>query len=141
MKKMIVIGLMLASMPVFAQKLDASKVPAPVKTTFSKNFPGTQDVKWEQEKGNYEATFKKDGQKLSATFDKNGGWLETEKAISVTALPTAASAYLEKNCKGKVAKAASVITLVNGDTNYEAEINGKDYIFDGKGNFIKSEKD
>jgi hypothetical protein len=73
MKRIFVICLILAGIPAFAQKIDASKVPASVKTAFSKNFPGVTSVKWEKEKGNYEANFKEHDQKMSALFDATGG--------------------------------------------------------------------
>ena len=60
MKKLIMMSTLVASI-VFsacAQKLDASKVPAAVKTSFEKQFPGAT-AKWEKEDGNYEVVFKK----------------------------------------------------------------------------------
>lgn len=141
MKKMIVIGLMLASMPAFAQKLDVSKVPASVMAAFNKNFSGINDAKWEKEKGNYEANFKQNGQKMSALFDANGGWLETETDIAINTLPAAVTEYIAKNYKGEKIKEAAKLKMANGDDNYEAEVKGLDLIFDAKGKFIKSVKD
>ena len=138
---MFVIGLMLASMPAFAQKLDASKVPAPVKNTFSKNFPGITSEKWEKEKGNYEANFKQNDQKMSALFDANGGWLETETAISASDLPASVIAYVKQNYKGEKIQEAAKLKMANGDNNYETEVKGTDLIFDANGKFIKAVKD
>ena len=132
---------MFAITPSFAHKTDHEKVPAAVKKTFHDNFPEIKDGNWEKEHGNYEITFKQDGQKVSATYDKNGTWLETEKTISTKALPAAANTYIEKNCKGNLVHAASVIKKANGETNYEARIKRKDYIFDAEGKFLKIEKD
>ena len=42
------------------QKIDASKVPAAVKASFAKEYPGITP-KWEKEDGKYEVNFKKDG--------------------------------------------------------------------------------
>src|ERR1035437_2467655 len=106
MKKLIVIGLMLSGVSAFAQKIDASKVPASVQGTFSKNFPGINEVKWEKEKGNYEANFKQNGQKLSALFDANGRLLETETSIDVSALPAGAKEYIAQNYKSDKIKEA-----------------------------------
>ena len=141
MKKMIVVGLMLVSIATFAQKIDGSKVPATAQATFSKNFPGIKDVKWEKEKGNYEANFKQDDQKMSAVFDANGGLLETETGIAISDLPAGVAEYVAKNYKGEKIKEAAKLKMANGDTNYEAAVKGKDLIFDAKGNFIKAVKD
>lgn len=141
MKKILIACLMLAAFPLFAQKISDSKVPVPVKRTFSGNFAGVTDVKWEQEKGNYEANFKQNNQKKSATFAPDGTWLETEQPIEIHELPVAASDYLAKHYKGEKIKEAAKITLANGDTHYEAEVKGMDIIFDEKGKFIKTQKD
>jgi len=138
---MIVIGLMFVGITAFGQKIDASKVPSSVQSAFNKNFPDIKDAKWEKEKGNYEANFKQNGQKMSALFDANGTWLETETDIAITALPKAATDYIEKNCKGEKIKEAAKLKMANGDNNYEAEVKGMDLIFDANGKFIKKVKD
>ena len=141
MKNLFIAGLMLASFPAFCKKIDASKVPAPVKATFSKNFAGVKDAKWEKESDNYEANFNQKGTKMSATFDSNGALLETENAIEIGALPTAATTYLAANYKGEKVKGAARLKMANGETHYEAEVKGMDVLFDEKGAFIKTQKD
>jgi hypothetical protein len=139
MKKVLVIFLLLVtSLSVSAGN---AHTPAAVTKAFHERFPGISAVKWELEHGNYEANFTRDGEKMSATFDKNGSLLETEKSIPVNTLPAEAATYIEKNCNGKKPKAASEIKLANGDTNYEAQVAGKDYIFDAHGKFLKTQKD
>ena len=141
MKKILVAGLLLASVSVSAQKIDASKVPAAVRATFGKNFAGVKDAKWEKENGNYEANFQQNGNKMSAAFDQGGTWLETENAIEISALPAAATAYLAKTYKGEKVKEAAKLKMAIGETHYEAEVKGTDVIFDENGKFIKTQKD
>ena len=141
MKKMLTIGLMLVSIATLAQKIDGSKVPSSVKKTFTENFAGATDVKWEKENGNYEANFKQNNQKQSATFAPSGTWMETEQGIEISALPAAATAYIAKNYKGDKIKEAAKLKMANGETHYEAEVKGMDVIFDEKGGFIKTQKD
>ena len=141
MKKIMTTLLMALSASVFAQKIDASKVPAPVKSTFTKNFSEVKDVKWEQEKGNYEANFNQNGQKMSALMDATGNLLETETAIGVHALPSGVTDYIAKNYKDEKIKEAARLKMANGDINYEAEVKGTDLIFDATGRFIKAVKD
>ena len=135
------IALLLASVSVFAQKMDASKIPASVLATFSKHFPGIKEVKWEKEKGNYEANFKQNSQKMSAIFDANGAWLETETSIDINALPAGAKEYIAQNYKGDKIKEAAKLKMASGADNYEAEVKGMDLIFDANGKFIKKMKD
>jgi hypothetical protein len=140
MKKIIVFGMMLASVSAFAQKINASKVPASIQAAFNKSFPGIKDAKWEKENGNYEANFNQNGQKLSALYDPNGAWLETETAIEVSELPASVKDFIAKNYKGDKIKEAAKLKMANGDNNYEAEVKGMDLIFDMNGKFIKKMK-
>ena len=48
--------------------------------------------------------------------------------------------YIQKNHSGAKIKEASKITLADGTLHYEAEVNGRDLIFDANGNFIKAVK-
>ena len=123
-----------------AQKINASKVPAAVKAAFVKQYPGTT-VKWENENGKYEAGFKQAGTEMSILYDANGIIMESEMAIKLTDLPSAALIYVKEHYKGKGIKEAAKITLANGDVNYEAEVAGKDIIFDTAGNFLREVKD
>ncbi len=141
MKNYIAICFALATMPAFGQKVNASKVPATAKTYFSKNFPTVTNAKWEIENGSYEANFKEKGNKMSATFDNNGNWMETESKIKVSELPKSVIDYVAKNYADQKIKGAAKLTMAKGVTNYEAEIKGKDLIFDSKGGFIKEIKD
>ena len=127
------------SLTASAQKVDASKVPASVKKSFTEQFPGATG-KWEMEKGNYEAGFKHQGKVMSALFDANGTMTESEIAIKESGLPTAVNDYLKKHYKGAKIKEAAKITKADGEMNYEAEVNGKDLLFDANGNFLTEVK-
>jgi hypothetical protein len=127
------------SLTASAQKLDATKVPASVKKSFTKQFPGATG-KWEMEQGKYEAGFNYQGNIMSALFDPNGSMTESEVAIKESELPPTVNAYLKKHYKGAKIKEAAKITKAAGDINYEAEVNGKDLLFDADGNFLKAVK-
>lgn len=123
-----------------AQKLKASKVPEIVKASFAKQYPGITAA-WEKEGGKYEAGFKKNSSTMSALFEPNGTMTESEISIKASVLPVAALAYVKKHYKGKSIKEGAKITKADGTINYEAEVNGKDVIFDAKGNFLKVTRD
>ncbi|GAA4308494.1 hypothetical protein GCM10023149_02430 [Mucilaginibacter gynuensis] len=124
-----------------AQSVPASKVPAPVKATFMKTYPTVTKVKWEMEKGNYEAGFVSQKQETSAVFTADGKMLESEVEIKTAALPAPVLAYVKDNYKGKSIKEAAKITKTGGEVNYEAEVAGKDLLFDSTGKFIEVAKD
>ena len=119
----------------------AQSTPEAVKASFAKNFPGLTVKKWDKEDGNYEANFSKDGKTMSATFDANGKWMETESDIKVSELPLSVANYVKTNYKGAAIKEAATIEKPGGEKMYEAEVKGKDLLFDMKGKFLKAEED
>ncbi|MEO6611515.1 MAG: PepSY-like domain-containing protein [Chitinophagaceae bacterium] len=123
-----------------AQKIAATKVPAVVRTSFTRQFPGIKPA-WEKEKGNYEAGFKQNGLTRSALFDPNGTLEESEIQIPVAQLPSSVKAYMKIHYKGSPIKDAAKITTASGKIEYEAAINKKDILFDAKGNFLKEVTD
>ena len=123
-----------------AQKIDASKVPAAVKAAFAKQYPGVT-VKWEKEDGKFEAGFKHNGSTMSALFEANGMMTESEMDIKVADLPASVLVYVKDHYKGKSIKEGAKITKADGTVNYEAEVDGKDVIFDANGKFLKEAKD
>ncbi len=141
MKKLLMVATLATSISLIAcaQKLDASKVPAAVKGAFTKQYPGVT-AKWEKEDGKYEAGFKQGGNTMSATFEAGGAFTESEMDIKVAGLPAEASSYIKEHYKGKSIKEAAKITLANGAVNYEAEVDGKDVMFDANGKFLKEIK-
>lgn len=142
MKKSFFAILMIAfiSFSACAQKIKESAVPSVVKSTFVKHYPGITP-KWEKEKNNFEAGFKNQGVSTSVLIDTKGGLLETEVDIKVEELPAAAMSYLKEHYKGQKIKEAAKITKADGTVNFEAEVSGKDVMFDAAGKFLKEVKD
>ncbi|MCW3117182.1 MAG: hypothetical protein JWM28_1264 [Chitinophagaceae bacterium] len=142
MKQLLILVLAITTLTVAAcaQKLDASKVPAAVKTAFAKQYPGVT-AKWEKEKSNYEAGFKQNGTSISVLYDANGTMTESETDIKISDLPPTVLAYVKEHYKGKSIKEGAKITKADGTVNYEAEVNGKDVMFDADGKFLKEVKD
>ncbi len=120
-----------------AQKISDKEVPAVVKSALQKSYPSVKQLKWEKEKGNYEAEFEVDETNYSLLIDASGNILETEVGIKIEELPANAKTYISKNHAGQKIKEAERITDSKGAVTYEAEIKGKDLIFDSEGNFIK----
>ena len=70
-------------------------------------------------------------------MDASGNILETEVEINMDNLPANAKSYISKNYAGQKIKESAKITDSKGAVTYEAEVNGKDLIFDSNGNFIR----
>jgi hypothetical protein len=124
--------------PMFAihtSKNSKNEVPSVVKDSFARRFPNVK-AKWEKEDNKFEAEFKKDGKKMSATYNENGVWLETEMEISVSDLPAIITEYVKDTHHSKIRKAYR-ITGVNGVVTYEVETRSKELIFNSQGSFLK----
>lgn len=116
-------------------------VPAVVKSALIKKYPAATKVTWEKEKGNYEANWGgKSGEDNSVQFTPSGEFIEIVNAIPVTELPAPVVAYVKGHYNGAKITEAGRVTNAKGEMSYEAEVNGKDIIFDEKGNYLKSEK-
>ena len=76
---------------------------------------------------------------MSVQFTPAGEFVEQTKAIAVSALPDAVKSYTKSKYPHATIKEAGHITMANGSTRYEAEVKGKDLLFDEQGNFIKTE--
>ena len=123
-----------------AQDLKEKDVPMAVKTAFVKKYPDAKKVNWEKEKGNYEANWGgKSGEDNSAMFTPTANFLELVQAIPVDQLPAGVATYIAKHYKGAKIKEAGKVTDATGKHMFEAEIKGKDLIFDEKGVFIKED--
>ena len=131
MKTILLTSILLSPcMVIYAQK---TTIPADIKRDFAKNHPAAANIKWDKEDQGYEASFEENKTGQSILYSASGNILETEIEIPLSALPAAAHAYLDKNYKDKKIKEAARITRQNGTVVYEAEINGKDILFDSNG--------
>ena len=142
MKK--IISIFIACLVVSFGGLNAQKtikVPAGVKTAFSKKFPAVTKENWEKEDGNYEANWggKRD-EDYTAVFTPTGEFIESANVIPVNQLPANVLTYIKNHYKGAKITEAMLVTDASGKTFYEAEVHKKDIVFDASGNFVKEEK-
>jgi len=145
MKKFITATLLICGMAfsyAMAQDLKAKDVPQVVKDALMKKYPDAAKVSWEKEKGNYEANWGgSSGEDNSVMFTPAGAFIEHVKAIKVSELPANVLAYVKQHYPGVTVKEAGKVTDAAGATSYEAEVKGKDLVFDANGNFVKEEKE
>lgn len=125
-----------------AQKLNSTQVPAAVRASFAKAYPTVKTVKWEKEKGDFEAGFKQGNKEMSAVFKADGIQIESELEINAATLPATVIVYVKQHYKGATIKEAAKITkTATGEVKYEAEVKGKDLLFDSAGKFIEIAED
>ena len=117
-------------------------VPSAVKNANMQKYPESKKYKvtWEKENGNYEANWGgKDGEANSVQYTPSGNFIEIVKAIPVSQLPSNVTTYVKQHYNGAKVTEAGRVTDAKGNLSYEAEVKGKDVIFDANGNFVKSE--
>ena len=140
MKKTMLMALIISAATVACgQKISADKVPVAVKAAFAKQYPGVS-AKWEMEDGKYEAGFKNKAVTTSVLYSSGGTMTESEVDVKIADLPKAVTDYVKAHYKGKIKEGAK-ITTATGAVTYEAEVDGKDIIFDETGKFIKEVKE
>ncbi|TKB97587.1 PepSY-like domain-containing protein [Pedobacter cryophilus] len=139
MKKttLIIFGL-LTTTGLLAQTKPNKNIPAVVQNAFTKQYPTVKSVKWDKEETDFEASFDLNGLDNSALFDAKGNLLETETEIKE--LPKEILAYIKAKYPNQKITESAKITNAKGQVSYEAEIKGKDLIFDSKGAFLKEIK-
>jgi hypothetical protein len=120
---LILLCLMLPALSLKAQKIEESKVPAPVLKTFKAQFPKMQMVTWSEDKNEkYMAHFSNAGAPCTMTIDKNGKWLETVRSIPVNALPDAPKASVDKNFEGYMIESVDKVNNDKDGLCYDAKI-------------------
>lgn len=134
------IGLCLIAHGASAQRLNKARVPAAAQSALTRQYPKASHVIWEREKGTFEANWGgKSNEDSSALFSPNGQFVELAVAIPVSGLPAGVAAYVGTHYAGaRISEAARVLDA-KGQTTYEAEVKGKDLIFDRAGNLLKKD--
>ncbi|WP_020603172.1 PepSY-like domain-containing protein [Spirosoma spitsbergense] len=115
----------------------AQSIPGAAKAAFTKLHPQATAVKWDKEDGGYEASFKEKGKTMSVVMDGQGTLKETETDITVSELPATVRDYVAKQMPGKKISEAAIIVDASGVKKYEAEVGGKDLMFDMNGKPLK----
>lgn len=105
---------------------DRENVPEKVKAAFIQKYPDAEEVDWDVEgEGEWEAEFELNEKEMSANFDQNGKWLETESEIEDEDLPAAVKETL--NTKFKDYEVEEVEYFESPDiTGFEIELEGDD---------------
>jgi len=99
------------------------KVPEVVENAFNQQFPKAKSVKWSKESvSDYEAEFKLDGEVISANYNEDGTWLETEKEIEPNELPDPVLKTLRQHYGDYKIKETSHLDEPSQSNLYETEL-------------------
>jgi hypothetical protein len=122
---------------------DQTKVPEAVKTAFNKKFPAAKEVEWGMEgKTLWEAEFELNEKDMSANFDLQGNWKETETDLEKGDVPTVVMNVLNAKFPGYKVKDAA-FTETTKFSAYEIVIkngeNKKEVVIDKTGQILNTE--
>lgn len=121
-----------------------NKVPQAVRLSFSKKFSNVQKADWSREgKTEWEAEFKLNSKDMSANFDLNGNWKETETTLALSELPAKVQSALQQQFSDFKVKEAAYsetpsanvyeVIVKKGSTRLEIS-------FDTEGKIVNKEK-
>ncbi|WP_432410926.1 PepSY-like domain-containing protein [Rasiella sp. SM2506] len=119
-----------------------SKAPEAVQVAFQTKYPGENDPDWHLDAhGNYEANFKKKGEKYRADFNPDGTWVETENSIKKKNLPTSIKDKIEKEySEYEITEVERVDHATKGvfyDVEFKQKGKNKDVMFTEDGTVIQ----
>jgi hypothetical protein len=119
MRKIFVLQLLLTGGLVQAQ----IKVPHVISIAFTKQFGDATNVKWGKENAKeYEADFYLKGVKMSANYDLQGNWKETETEIAVKYLPEAVLSAIKTKYPSATISGADKVEKAAHGIMYEADV-------------------
>lgn len=143
MKQIIVFlsAFLLLSLTGVSQEVTPDKVPAQVKQTFTKMFPGAAEAKYGMEKKNYVISFKDQEAEKSASFSSTGRWLETQTKITESDIPKKVMKAINKSFKGYTISEISTLESPSVESSYKMNVKndnlGYEVQFGPKGNLMK----
>jgi hypothetical protein len=117
------IALLFIAIALFCSYSFALTPPKAVKDAFEKKYPTATKITWGKEGAKeWEAEFTFEGSKISANFNEDGSWVETEKEIKAADLPTAVATAIKSSYPGwSIVEADKTETAKHG-TIYEADL-------------------
>lgn len=117
--KLFFIAFVAISINACAQK---PNVPENVNKAFTQKFPDAKSVKWDKEnKTEWEAEFKLNGEEYSANFTNDGVWKETEHEIEKSAIPANVKQTLDTEFAGYKIEESEISETAEGSV-YEFEL-------------------
>lgn len=117
------------------------KAPEAAQNAFNKQFPNAKSVKWDKENATeFEAEFKMDGRSMSANYQEDGTWTETETDIKPADLPETVRHNIEAAFNGYTMKESAQIEKPGQSGLFETELKKGDetleILWNGNGEII-----
>ena len=117
------------------------KAPEAAQNAFNKQFPNAKSVKWGKENATeFEVEFKMNGKSMSANYQEDGTWTETEMDIKPADLPETVRHNIEADFNGYTMKESAQIEKPGQSGLFETELKKGDetleILWNGNGEII-----
>lgn len=140
-KAVLIVTVLVFGFSSFAQ---IRKTPAAVSQAFEKQYPNTSKVQYEDNLINVQVHFVSDSGKMTAKYNGDGEWKETEREYRYEELPADVKTGFDKSkyaTDWKV-KETAIIYLPNNEVRYRVKVEKNDLqkkylFFDNNGRLIK----
>jgi hypothetical protein len=135
-KSFLVLIFSLVAGMVSAQALKEAEVPAPVKKSFSKQYPAMKVESWRKAGDLYEARYVESKQRKGVTITAVGDIMELKNEVVVAELPATIKNYVAQNANNAKISEAYTRVDISGVTFYDVSVSNVVYVFDFDGNFV-----
>lgn len=144
MKKIFSLVLLMSALA-FTYKAGAQirKIPAEVTNAFSEKYADAKNVEWKDKLSYFASSFEWKGDKYEAHFNKKGEWLNTEKELQVSDLPSVVKDGFDKSkYTDWETKSVYRIDLPEDQVNYrvhvaKSSVQKKILLFNAEGKLLK----
>ena len=124
----------------YAQKMNASKVPPIIIKDFIVRFPTVKNAKWKKVESLYFASFMEDSKGIDVTYESGGIWVETLSEIDLKDLPNEVLNGVKNLYTSAKIKAAAKVEQSTKETLYIVQLRFKgkkaEMTLDVKGNQV-----
>ena len=144
MKKITLVLTTLMFLTIASFAKDAKDVSTKVKASFEKIFSAAYDIKWERSNKSYLATFKMDGQNVSALYNEEGELKRSSRSLSLSHLPLKVLTALQERYEGYDIDNTVSEVFENNETNYYIKVENRKHkiilVADASGSFMVEDK-
>lgn len=141
MKQILVLSFLLTGLSSFAQ---IRKIPPVVTNAFAKQYPGAYDVAYKDNLLNVQVSFVLDSSKMTAKYNSDGEWKETDKAFTYDDLPAEVKDGFQKSKYSSDWKATETVLvyLPHNEIHYRLKVEKNDIqkkylFFDKNGKLLR----
>lgn len=137
MKRITLLGiLVLFISPLFAQSLEEKDVPKEVVKACSDKFHVKEEIDWTKNNATYEAEFPVDSNKVLATFDEKGNWIQTRTSQSFSTLPITVIVTVATKMEGQRISDSYKMEKPEGKVTYLVIVNDVEYVLNETGQIL-----